>query len=110
MTELKPCPFCGGEANVDKQEEDFLVECEPCQVSRLGWTDSRPEAIAAWNRRADGWVSVDERLPEGVGTYLVSYADGLVSITSWLDGSWMMHRQDQSHLKPRHWMALPESP
>jgi hypothetical protein len=28
------------------------------------WEPTLAEAIAAWNRRADGWVSVEERLPE----------------------------------------------
>ncbi len=50
--ELKPCPFCGGEALIDG---DLLgaswVICRECGASGAQ-EDSDAEAIAAWNRRA----------------------------------------------------------
>lgn len=48
---LKPCPFCGGEA--DLQESlcaGWFVECECGATSRIAY-DSKKEAIEAWNRR-----------------------------------------------------------
>ena len=35
MTELKPCPFCGGKAGIAKTHKDgFTIRCEKC---RIGW-------------------------------------------------------------------------
>ena len=55
-TPLKPCPFCGGEAdivdvNLKNQEggESWVAGCDNCQVYFAD--DESGEAIAAWNRR-----------------------------------------------------------
>ena len=56
--ELKPCPFCGGEAVLDDEWiAQYSVFCEnnACRYGRNGTRriyDTRDEAIAAWNRRA----------------------------------------------------------
>lgn len=63
--ELKPCPFCGGEAKVEiglHNFDDAQVDCQQCGASgplhdeapfRDGARDyNRAEAIAAWNQRA----------------------------------------------------------
>ena len=55
MTELKPCPFCGGEAIVNQFGEftAFRVSCKNahwCGVTQY-WFDTEEEAIEAWNRR-----------------------------------------------------------
>ena len=58
MTELKPCPFCGGLAFMTHDEDDpqFDTEiyCCICEASirRIG-EGNRAEAIEAWNRRAE---------------------------------------------------------
>ena len=71
MAELKPCPFCGAEAEIiDEREmcghgESVLVvyiECENCDArgpSYCHWDDGRKEwlisrAIKSWNMRMDG--------------------------------------------------------
>lgn len=54
-TELKPCPFCGGKANIDCGNgiyEVYYVFCKKCKTrhpNRL----TREDAIKFWNRRAD---------------------------------------------------------
>lgn len=58
MNNLKPCPFCGGEAIVEGHHyrfmEWYLCSCPKCHVSQTGSEYSfKFEAIEAWNRRAD---------------------------------------------------------
>ena len=69
MSELLPCPFCGGEAELhdgvviipvidesgayidaDVEDTPAWVECAACGAATDG-VDSADEAIAAWNRR-----------------------------------------------------------
>jgi hypothetical protein len=57
MAELKPCPFCGGEAELREEGDGFFVSCENdrCNVIvetmvRVGRCEH--DAIEAWNRRA----------------------------------------------------------
>lgn len=53
MTDLLPCPFCGGEANtVLKGSDDWHIECHDC-ASRSGIYGIKESAIAAWNTRVD---------------------------------------------------------
>lgn len=72
MSELKPCPFCGGEASADGQvkyhgkhdafwsdrkriTKAHYVNCMKCGISNRGLLGHRTQAaaIAAWNRRAE---------------------------------------------------------
>lgn len=55
MTELKPCPFCGGEAYIVKGFSDLhMILCEDCgSTASFQHKEGRQEAIKAWNRRAE---------------------------------------------------------
>ena len=67
MEELKPCPFCGGEASVyltDAYEEDgsWIVDCEGGHTlvgSKVGEKyivvpfETEAEAIEVWNMRSE---------------------------------------------------------
>ena len=61
MAELKPCPFCGGEAFVYKRYDsifrldptDFTVLCKECRGGVRHYFQTESEAIAAWNRRVN---------------------------------------------------------
>ena len=58
MAKLKPCPFCGGEAElVDIDPAGMLgtydpitVHCKECECN-TNWFSEEWEAIEAWNRR-----------------------------------------------------------
>ena len=58
--ELKPCPFCGGEAKAFYCEESgtFDVQCQQCGAipfigSRTSERKTMADVIAAWNARAE---------------------------------------------------------
>jgi len=54
MTDLKPCPFCGGN-NIERLDE-FSIGCHDCHlvVKLWGWGFGLPREITnGWNRRPD---------------------------------------------------------
>jgi Lar family restriction alleviation protein len=67
-TELKPCPFCGGEAKLiiststkwfsdDEKTIYFKVRCNSEDASCIGtsvnhWEYTKERAVESWNRRA----------------------------------------------------------
>lgn len=69
MAELKPCPFCGGEAGIGYgRTEDggdivsITVLCAECHIGIFRYNEkpneydgfkSEKQAIKAWNRRAE---------------------------------------------------------
>ena len=87
MTELKPCPFCGGERLLEAMQkpvgagEYFMIKCADCsaEITRT----SKRKAVEAWNRRAtNDWVSVADRLPDKDGRYVVfeKRSDGVETV------------------------------
>lgn len=49
-TKLKPCPFCGGEANIAKGQIEFWAYCPHCGAQTEFYETER-EAAEAWNTR-----------------------------------------------------------
>lgn len=53
MDELKPCPFCGGEAKISHYDNRSAVICMSCLNQTGAYDDCNDaKAIIAWNRRA----------------------------------------------------------
>ena len=56
MAELKPCPFCGGEAKIVRlftsTRYDCFVKCTKCD-NESGLYTSKQNAVKEWNRRFD---------------------------------------------------------
>ena len=51
MTEnLKRCPFCGGTANIEKGQIEFLAYCPHCGA-QTEYCEMEQEAIKVWNTR-----------------------------------------------------------
>lgn len=53
--QLKPCPFCGGEANIYQMHfwgTTYTCECSDCGIETKPM-DTEAEAIEAWNRRTE---------------------------------------------------------
>lgn len=61
MAELKPCPFCGGDAQLEHIHDGFgysYVRCKKCGVESVKFiksfeVSSDKEAVEFWNRRAE---------------------------------------------------------
>ena len=124
--QLKPCPFCGSEKVAVAGWSDCCeVLCENCMsASRVA--NSEEKAIAAWNRRVSGWISVEDRLPDQCGHYLVMIkTDGnigfevhshLIRIVYFRSDGWRLshHFPEWIHqaLKQEitHWQPLPDLP
>lgn len=88
MTELKPCPFCGGKAEIERSlptgfdgEEWYYIYCSRAKESRGNKCHANPviskagenakeRVIEAWNTRPNPWHT---GTPTDEGWYLVAY-------------------------------------
>ena len=118
MTDLKLCPFCGDTYAViyTTLEDGYCAECLECHA-KTDWFSTKAEAIAAWNRRADGWIPVTERLPEEnrlVQVYNGSVTCGILREPQIIGGGWMIAFDYSGVLEFQfpvtHWMPLPQPP
>lgn len=54
MTELKPCPFCGGKPRFWNWKSEWAVECcndYCCVLPETEICDTKEAAVEIWNRR-----------------------------------------------------------
>ena len=125
MGELKPCPFCGGEAEIEVNHTDYTngehtttyePKCNDCLLSRQP-LQCKKTAINAWNQRQDGWISVEDGYPKEAGHYLCYAIVGSMSPKTRV----MERRLSQSDIDRKstnlgdwvrltHWKPLPGAP
>lgn len=65
MSELLPCPFCGGEAHMIKGFSSCFAICDECKCES-GCYPIEAEAIAAWNSRATGGTLTAEQVRKAI--------------------------------------------
>lgn len=134
MSELKPCPFCGGEAILYTSREESYgyhcaarsVKCEngcaetrPFDTSDFDWVerkqvplDADREAIAAWNTRAPQWQPIetyDKRASSHSYLLLLTHSGDCQIGTYNPEFGWFSKSTGRDIL-PTHWMPLPAPP
>lgn len=66
MSDLKPCPFCGGRPIWEYCTEDRLdIRCDTCGITFEEGFRNRAEAIEAWNRRTERTANAEYSEPDG---------------------------------------------
>lgn len=126
--ELKPCPFCGGEAAINIDGDYPTVNCMghdgPDYPNGFDGCSTFKYSVEAWNTRADHipeaskmmWISVDDRLPDDNGWYLVHHSGGMLFSRELIDGTYFKSKKLWANAKAdkygqiTHWMPLPEPP
>ena len=93
--------------------EDCAKDTSPCWMAKEGrMCDSvmeQAEALYNAGYRKQEWISVDERLPNRTGKYLVATFDGRVGIGNLID-YYCDGDLSFDNYKITHWMPLPEAP
>lgn len=128
MSDLKPCPFCKTAAGIVSFKGRFSPACDTwgCPGSFAESLETqvfatKAEAIAAWNRRASEWVSVEERLPEDGDCVLICHTrEGHVGEARFAVGEAgynpiFIFTDVEDAFKvasppPTHWTPLPDPP
>lgn len=88
MAELKPCPFCGGEAKLHSSFEFSYVSCRKCGIQtpvRL----SDVEACNKWNKRSNWHTDT----PTEDGLYILHCSNGIddYHFNQLRNGNWRFH-------------------
>ena len=112
MTELKPCPFCGGKAHTLKNNAGHYAYCTKC-LNGTSYYGTRELAIKAWNTRPDSWHT---GVPTEDGDYLVKldveHNVYPYYILKWNKGGWYSHYDMDYPACPQHsvlkWQKIEE--
>lgn len=124
MSELKPCPFCGGNAKMFSAKANaagtrfvYWVECNGSMCKCSPKTENyytKEEAAKAWNKRASDWIPCSERMPEKDTSVLISAQGHRVSaFYDAVKGVFMLTETEglfYSMSAVTHWMPLPDPP
>ncbi len=114
MTDLKPCPFCGGVNILSGGDDKYVgVWCDDCGASGPNGYNCGSD----WNRRASPWQPIETAPRDGtsVDLWIESGRGGYrLENHCFINGSW----RDENGLpfgnpvtsSATHWMPLPEPP
>ena len=88
--ELKPCPFCGGEAEIITyrmaDNDEFCINeiyCDSCRMSMMQPEVSEAEAAAAWNTRHEETCRVTKEHVDIDGERMTDYSCGCLNQSGW---------------------------
>ena len=85
VTELKPCPFCGGQPDIVNGNTIYdvmgwhtekYIECQKCYMRSpaVNENEDNDTIIELWNERNSAeWTNVNEQLPKENGEYWCFY-------------------------------------
>lgn len=122
--ELKPCPFCGGEATLADGEAgtDGLSikarnpRCRSCGVD-MGYCSDSITATIAWNTRPPQWQPIETAPNDGTGFTGYQRMDSdhwIIASMYFHDGEFKMVEFNEDNFEnsyaPSHWMPLPSCP
>ena len=118
MSELKPCPFCGG-TKICTEKGINLNYCDNCSAeSNVEHWNTRPieDALQARIAKLEAqqrWIPVSERLPDNWESVLTidiskSTRDMVTAFYNPETSLWSTHFS--CDLWVTHWMPLPEPP
>ena len=109
---LLPCPFCGATEGVyleQMSEHCGIARCSACNATHANNTEA--EAIAAWNRRSDGWRPIESAPKDGTQVLLVDDAPTPEAVIGyWDENTDWRHVPGEWPLSPTHWQPLPAPP
>lgn len=135
MTELLPCPFCGGAVHLYYDSEhstaDWITHDDPrheCGIDSQ-FFESRAEAIAVWNRRAPvevkplTWQPIETAPKDGTEfqAWVLTMGNGFWEPRCRFDENECFQIWDRvdydtdgwavyPNLDPTHWMPFPDPP
>ena len=112
MTGPKTCPFCGSSHRKLMGYDYHKIGCSnvDCKIYKVAFF---PEE---WNTRANGWVSVDDSLPDfGEEVLILLEVGGNIERGTHrgngdFNGNWCERRGENYCYKVTNWMPLPEMP
>ena len=131
MSDLKPCPFCGGEAELCYSEVDTF--CRKCNViqetemwntrpiedelrARIAELEAESERFTVHSRikrQDDKWIPVSERLPEKQ-KLTIGFTDNsayvFFEIVNDDEMGLVMYPYQNRKGTVTHWMPLPSTP
>lgn len=114
--QLKPCPFCGGDAEITSQgdhRKSHIVSCTNCGCDHESG-DRDFYSNSSWNRRdvKSQWISVDERLPEDGQIVLMMHSSPHNAVVGYLHKPscrWMAEGEWRN-APPKYWQPIDPIP